>query len=451
MSRSDFLKFIMRAAVVILLLLFVFYGFLKYRQYDSYHGMIHEDADLIIKVNSDQLIRKIALNTLANPSYYFKPSEEDSVSADEDEDSGRGFTLPANLFAYTLKGDLKTFYTTLKVNDSSALKSYIQKNLDINSFTTSEKYSYAASDDRKVQIAFDHQRIVLAYTFNSKDVQTTLKEILFQNKTIDGGSETIAALKDADGDAVIMQGQNITNVDFDNGKVTLSGLLNLTPEIALPSTSSLAKPDTSSSIHVSLAGNVPVQYLKKYEINNITIPLDSLAKDFEGYLDLRIAGTATQYDTIITYDYNDDFEKVEVKTLNESQVPGVKVLVRGKASHMMEVLKQNQVVLNNKLNRTIFPLLDMNIKSKGTSELIFTNIDDKFEAELAGSSDFFMLYANFQRMASENALPVKSEYLKNLRTLSINASKAGEAVNIKGQLLLHNKNINALMQLIKNQ
>ncbi|UII32545.1 hypothetical protein LVD17_01660 [Fulvivirga ulvae] len=439
----------MRAAVVVLLLLFVFYGFLKYRQYDSYHGIIHENADLIIKINSDQLIRKIAFNTLSNPSYYFSPSQQDSLNADEDDDDGRGFTLPANLFAYTLKGDLKTFYTTLKVNDSSALRSYIQKNLEINRFTTSEKYSYAASDDGKIHIAFDHQRIVLAYTFTGKDVQATLEDILFQTKTINADSKIIAILKDADGDAVIMQDQNITNVDFDNGKVTLSGILNLAPEIELPSTSSLTKPDTSASIHIGLAGKVPDQYLKNYEINHITIPLDSLAKDYEGYLDLRIAGTATQYDTIITYDYNDDFEKVEVKTLNESQVPGVKVLVRGKAIPMMEVLKKNQVVLNNKLNRTVFPLLDMNIKTKGTSELVLTNIDDQFEADLAGSSDFFMLYANFQRMASENPLSVKLEYLKNLRTLNINASQAGEAVNIKGQLLLKNKDINALMQLIE--
>lgn len=449
MSRSGFYKFITRAAIVVLLLLFVFYGFLKYRQYDSYDGMIHKNADVIIKINSDQLIRKIAYNTLTNPSFYFQSAEEDSTSADEDDDDrARGFTLPANLFVYTLKGDLKTFYTTLKVYDSASLKAFVQNTLGINSFTTFPKYSYAYSDNRKVQMVFNNETVTLAYTFKGEDLQASLQQILLQKETMPADSDVISALKSADGDAVVLQGNNIANIDFENGKVVLSGFLNPDPEIEFPSTASLARIDTSASVHLGIFGNVPTPFLKSYKLNDITIPLDSLAKNYEGYLDLRVAGTAIQHDTIITYDYNDDFEKVEVKTVSESEVPGVNVVLRGKAANMMDLLKKERIALHNKLNRNVFPLLDLNIRENGASELVFTNLKNDPKPDYASSQDFFMLYMNFQRLAQQKPWFAQVNYFKNLKRLNISASRIGQNINVKGQLLLNDEDINALMQLI---
>ncbi|MBL6448633.1 hypothetical protein JMN32_20140 [Fulvivirga sp. 29W222] len=450
MNRSGFIKFITRAAVVVLLLLFVFYGFLKYRQYDSYQGMIHKNADLIIKINSDQLIQKIALNSISNPSFYFSPSEEDSTSAEDVDVISKGFTLPANLFIYSLKGDIKTYYTSLKVNDSSALKTYIQSKLDVSNFKVLRKYSYASSEDNKIQIAYNDQRLALAYTFNGQDIKKTLEQILSQNEAVATDSETISTLREASGDVVILQRDNLADIDFDNGKIVLSGIWNPDVGIEFPTTAPVALPDTGTSLHLGFSGNVPAQFLKSYNINSITIPLDSLARDYGGYFDLKVTGNTIQHDTIITYDYNDDFEKVEVKTVNKTKVPGVRVLIKGKANHMLDLLRKNRIAINNKLNRTILPLLDLSIIENDSSELFLTNLDSVPAPRYTNSPDFFMLHTNFQRLGLQNSLFVQHKYLKNLNTLNIQASRVGKAVSIKGQLLLNNEDINALIQLIRN-
>src|SRR5690606_34805386 len=126
------------AAIALLLLLFLVFGVLQYRQYSSYKNTIHNKADLIVKVSVDQLIRKMAWDILKNKSF---PEKEES-SEEKKEKRSHGIVYPANIFIYNLKETPNTFFTTLKLKDTTSLEYFLKKRFGIAYFTANDERRY---------------------------------------------------------------------------------------------------------------------------------------------------------------------------------------------------------------------------------------------------------------------------------------------------------------------
>ncbi|KIO77038.1 hypothetical protein TH53_11775 [Pedobacter lusitanus] len=102
-------KVLIAAATLILLLVLAVYGLLWYRQYSSYKNRVHEHASLIFKINIDEIVKQRGLS---------------SIKSDN-----RGFAVPANIFVYNITDKpAGTFFCSLPVTDTSALKEYLKKN-----------------------------------------------------------------------------------------------------------------------------------------------------------------------------------------------------------------------------------------------------------------------------------------------------------------------------------
>src|SRR5690606_6284892 len=131
-------RFIKLAAVTLLLLLLVIFGVLYYRQNSSYKNAVHKKADFIVKVNVDQLIRKVAWDILRNKSF----SEKEESSTGKKEKRSHGIAYPANLFIYNLKDAPNTFFTTLKLNDTVNLDIFLKKVFGVSSFISKNEIWY---------------------------------------------------------------------------------------------------------------------------------------------------------------------------------------------------------------------------------------------------------------------------------------------------------------------
>src|SRR5690349_16941972 len=99
-------KKLLITAVVLVLLLLSFFVFLEYRQYSSYKIPIHQDADLIIKINADAFIKSFIKEYGIN----YRKKIESADKHDTEETFNNGIALTANIFIYNLMNRPATFY-----------------------------------------------------------------------------------------------------------------------------------------------------------------------------------------------------------------------------------------------------------------------------------------------------------------------------------------------------
>lgn len=442
-------NFLKGAVIVILLLLLAFYGFSKYREYVSYQNIIHKDADVIIKVNVDQLFKKIAVNAINNSSYYSKRNKKDSIDVVKGE-KGLEIKYPGNIFAYNLKNKPNTFFVTLKVKDTVNIEHFLSSKFKIETFVYKKGYSIGVSKNKKVQVVYTNKKLVASYSLLGKSNLETLKEILFEKKVMSSNDKRIDDLKKNEGDVVIVNKDNNIEINFNEGRVVLTGSLNLKKYLDIPSKVKVEHLSSNSAIRIWLAGNLKHRNIKNHEINDITIPLDSLLENYKGFLDINIAGHTTQLDTIIAYEYNDDFEKIEIKTLHEKEVPGITILARGNTSKIIQLLEKEEIVINHKINRTILPMYDFNVGEIDSTTLLIRNINSNIKYERIESNEFFHLDVNFNTLLEQSNFSMISDHIKNMNELNIVATKEKNFAKVKGELLLKNETINAVMQIFQN-
>ena len=63
-----------------------------------------------------------------------------------------------------------------------------------------------------------------------------------------------------------------------------------------------------------------------------------------------MAKSTTQIDSVVTYEYNDDFEKVEALTASKKQVPEINIQLSGNPSKLYNYLESTSIINNGKLN-----------------------------------------------------------------------------------------------------
>ncbi len=441
------IKYLTIAAILILLLLFAFLGFLSYQDHASYKNAVHQDAGLIIKIDRNQLIRKIGFNALTNPGYYFRADEEDSLEVDEKEERRNGFDTRANIFIFSLKEAPFTFYATFKVTDSAALKTFLKDKFQIDSYDASESYSYGISPDRKLQAAFNQQRLVVSYAFQKRHSQEAIEQILLKKNLLGTDDPGISRLKKFDGDVVFISGKNAGSLNFENGRVLLSALLQQIDGYSIPEQARIAAVDTSSSFHLALAGGFSSSLFKTHTVNEFNIPLDSIMDNYQGYLDLKASGKVLQADTIITYEYNDDFEKIEVKTLQEKSMPGVSLMMKANAAEIQRLLSRHNILQGSQINRRLFPLLKLNFEMEDEATIRITNKESSPVISLA-EGEIFSMHADFHKLHFHSAIPIPEAILEDLQKLRITASPVGDEIAVDGELTFTNEEINALMQLM---
>ena len=157
-------------------------------------------------------------------------------------------------------------------------------------------------------------------------------------------------------------------------------------------------------------------------------------------------------DSIITYDYNDDFEKVDKITIQKSNIPDAKLNITTAGVGLMNYLgKQHTIDLSNKtLNKAIFPLYKIHVKETKNNLIFSTGDTNPINEKFLPTVDFFSLEVDFLKLNKQINASLITQYLKNLKALKINGSLIkGNKIETKGTLNLINENINSLYQLVK--
>jgi hypothetical protein len=439
-----------RLAAIIVLLLVFFMSYLQLRQYNSYRIPIHNKADVIIKINVEGIYKKLALDLISHPFYY--SNKEKGEKTDENK-KGNGVEIPANVFLYSVSAkSASTFFCSLPVTDTVIFKSFIIEKLHISSLKKISATMFSGtSKDGKLTVAYTADNMAIAYSVRREKVLDILTDILNRKNVLPVSDIKIKKLKQVSNDVDYVSSTGFGSMNFKNGEINLSA------EITSDSFFMIGKKIThrqfSAESTMKMWLNAPIHNQIKntvLSVKNYTFQTDSLLKDYKGYLDAEWLNTITQTDSVITYDYNDNFEKVEKLSTAQVQVPGITISLKTNAEPLLKYLKdQNAIKNDHAVNKQLFPLYSV-YSSKSAGYLQFsTKKGDGSTAKEESSDYFFFLEINFDKIRSQNQFPLLNSYIGNSSLLTAKAKKIkAKTILIESSIDLKNKEVNSLPQFL---
>ena len=452
------------AKVFLVLTVVSAFGYWAYKQFkktSSVLGKIHVNADSALKIGVQEIKETLLLDVLTSPKYYFdQASFKDSDDTDKPD---QGINLfPYSIVLYTVPKVKNTFFSTFLISDSEAFEIYVQNELEKKSVTIEdlnlEGFHFAKAEKSKMALAWNSEKLVVAFSLElrTKLLQGVFKDILTDGKVIkDKNNPLIEALANSNNHLAFIKDSSRVTINFEDGQALVDGSIRtISPQKFQPelSISALENPSLEVYFDSNFENATNKTELMKtlsevsfFAKNNLKV--DQVLNRTNGFISLDVDGETSQTDTIITYVYNDNFEKVEERTLKQKQVPRIHLNLGAENESLKDYLMKQNVVNGNGIFEP-FPLYQIHVKEDATN----TNFDT-FEGAVSTkekvTNSFLRVQIDFLRLKQDVAVPMADNYLENLRTFKLSASqKDGNLVRVKGVLTAADPNINILSQLI---
>ncbi|MCZ4244454.1 hypothetical protein [Pedobacter punctiformis] len=446
-------KFFKITAAILVLLLIFFVGTFKYRQYKANRMLIPANATALVKINTDQIYKSIGLNMISNLGYYLKSGEKKNTKTTATK-FDTGLDIPAAICFYTVEGKSDhLFFTRLSIKDSVAFKNFITKTLNLKPAKNFKNETYfAMSADKRLTILYHKTAVAIACSSGIEDSEQTLINILDQKNFVKISESNFKDLNKYSDHILFTDQKNIAKLNFNSGNIDFSN--EFTSNLQIPAKTVEHRVfNPENTMNLWLNAKLGKGENKSLKLKDLNLERDSIAKYYNGYLDVEWTNSTSQIDSVITYDYNDDFEKVEKVTLQKHDVPNLSINVAANANGLKNYLQQQNFIIadSNVVNKSIFPLYKLFV-SNGPQNLFFsTSKRTKLDLKQEKTTDFFYLNINFNKVNKQISLPFITNFAKSLNKLEAKGKSIGHnKVRIDGKLEFNNKDINALYQLLKS-
>jgi len=402
-------KVLFISAAVMVLLLIVGYGYLQSRKYNSFKVHIHNGASLLLKVNVDGLLFEMGYGNKQNK-----------------KNVPRGLSIPANVFIYNLHGKSPlTFFCSLPVKDTAALSNYLSKVMNV-SFTgrNPDGELSGRSKDGRLTVLYDAKNIAFSYSVVKENATVILNDILKGRNTLKNSDPKIQQLKRSAAhffytdEKYSGEGNIKDNLLVMTGSFPIAGLG--VPDQSVENMNLIGKPVLKIWLNADLKKFLHRQSLA---LKNFTIPLDSIAKNYGGYAALELGNYTTQENQEVTYDYNDDFEKVELLKTKKVKVPDFVGVMKGKAIPLVNYLQKNNILQNNLVNKDLFPLYNVYTENDESILLFSTAKTVTKSPAISNTTSFFSATIDFNQIRKFNQFPILNSYIDPFQYLKAKAKK----------------------------
>lgn len=170
-------------------------------------------------------------------------------------------------------------------------------------------------------------------------------------------------------------------------------------------------------------------------------------KAWNGMAHISLIGFKSIVNEYITYDYDDDFNKIEIKKLRKNKVPDIKVISGIKPNVFDSILKTNQPVKNGK-DTLLFAGSNYLIKKVGDKVYIYSLqtkmpllLDETIKSQIYLELD----YKKFLKFLDEFNIKMENEYLNQIHISNIFLILIkSETIEIDTKILFEDKDKNSL-------
>lgn len=446
-------KFLKIAAVILISLLIFFIGTLKYRNYSANQIAIPKNTTSLVKICVDEILKTLALNAISNPVRYFKSDTGKNVGRSFKR-LDHGLSIPANLYLYTIKDQPSTsLFARFKIRNLKNFEDFLSKAIGFKIKKVSNKLKYAKSVLGNIAICYDEKSAAVVFSSHIANFDAALKDVLNEKnfkKMSDGG---FSQLISSSSHVAFEENAQFAELNFKNGEISFNGIFN-TPEGVKIKTGlySHQPANTNNVMNFWLNADFERNTKKEFKLKNVLIEQDSLVKYYQGYIDMEWINTIKQTDSIITYEYNDDFEKAQKVTLQQKDVPNFLINISADALPLKNYLaRQNLIHLDSAMvNKSVFPLYQVFVGGNSKQVIFSTKREPSLHQYSQKTNNFLSLNLNFNQFNQQVNFPIISRYLEGLKYLTVKGQATGdEKIAVQGKLEMNNKDINALYQLLK--
>lgn len=445
-------KFLKITAAIVILLLIFFAGVLKYRRYQAGQTLIPKNVTGIIKINVDELYQTIALNMLDNPGYYLK-SDVKKDNAIKTDKLATGLSIPASIYLYHLSGQpAGTVFSRLEIKNSADFENFVKNVLHLLVIKNAKGITTAKSRLGNLVLCYSNKAVAVVITTQIKDFEPILIDVLKQKNMVKANESPFKEALHQKQHVVFTNGENNGWIDFKSGSINFSNAF-LAKDI-LPST---------QPVHHQLSQNNTVSFWlnaklkpstdKIYKFKDLILEQDSLIKYYNGNLDFEWTKSTTQTDSVITYEYNDDFEKVEKVSLQKRNIPSISVNIGSKDNGLKNYLTRQGLINSdsNTVNKNAFPLYKVFVQSNQENLNFSTLEKQNILTSKVASTDFLYLNVDLIKLGQQLETPFVTSYFKTLKRLEVKGKLLdNKKVEIDGKLELKDGNINSLYQILKS-
>ncbi len=433
------------AAAIILLLLLSFFGILRYRQYSSYKVPVHAEAQTIIKVNADDFLKMFVRNYGIN--FIKKIAKRDTT--EKAPSLNTGIWLPGNFFIYNL-ASLKptTLFCTLPVFNQQDFLLFAQKKWKI-LFVKRDGIYVGSNEAGTLNVACNADYISFSWSPAKENVQPYLKEIL-AGKDLTVQHPILAnRLKDQQLPLVAINGNNIVSLDFNDNQLLLHAAIENIDGIKFPATFQQRSFTAEPHSYISFNGQLdPSLFKKEYNIKQYSLATDSILGYLQDYLDVQLGPGILQKDSISTYEYDDNFEKVAKITVTDVQVPSIQLSVKASPGLLQYLQRQQIISTNLELNSEVFPLYKVKLRQQDAM-LDFTTGGNNFQQALTPSDNFLTLKLDVAKTTAQLNLPFLEAYVKNILLVEMEGTRKQEKIRLEGKVLFKGNALKEIVELAK--
>ncbi len=413
-------------------------GYFRYNPTVNITNVIPISADAIVRVNLREIEYNMVKDVVKHPFSYFK-STKNSGSTESRLSLFDQIVIPTNVFFYTNYSNLKNRWisSVIEIKDKTNLQAFFKQEKLVRK--TIDDIEYFTHKNVVYFIANNELRIL--FSFNKITKVENILSVVLKGENYLGEKEGILSNIKTSNQliAVSTKKEGFFELSMSSEELSIKGQLNQKNNLFLPykiqkNTNSLAS--ISGRINKQLLfGLVKTKQKERFE-KLVNLSLDSINNHWDGEVDINLESFIKRNDTIITYEYDDDFNKVEKKSIQKKVVPKLNIRIGGSTffdyllskDAIKNIEKENLLVVNpffktyaNKRKNELFlfsngTYKDDSVRSEKNKFLLFFNV----EKYLQNESDFYS---------------ISKEYFSSVRNIKAVVTKENKieiVVNLKG-------------------
>lgn len=379
-------------------------------------------ATEIVQINLRQIEHHLLVDAIKNPLKYisFKATKKRHTSFN------KVIVVPRSLLFFTNRSSFKGawFSSLIKLKDGAKLRGYLlQEGFEASTDKNLELFSKG-----KIIIAVSGENVLIVYKKQqhisvNTAVQTVFEEASFYKKDVDllklisnSKSDMTYANLDAD----------FLEADFKEGRFEIKGKVRselfVTDTYSEHSENSIGFIATKINSDHHIFKSLMSDKNKKKFSEFTKLSVDSIVDHWNGSVALHLKAVDTEIDTIVTYKYDDDFNKIEKKSVQELHTPNVEIVL-GSDANLYEYFYNNNVVqiIGNDTLFIGIPLYKMYARRQKNSLNIFTQ--KQFDTSLLKEKEhklnaYIDINRYIERPLGFSLTPIKNDYFQLLKNAS---------------------------------
>lgn len=399
-------------------------GYFRYNPTVNIANTIPAYADVVVRVNLRKIEYKILKDVVKHPFLYFSSSKKTTKTNISKSKISLldAIDIPTDVFCYTNHNNLKNIWisSVIKIDDKQKLLAFLEQEKFIKKQYSSSVTLFTRNN---FSCIVQNNELKLLYSFNKeKDITHILDFILKKNSYLLEKNKVIDYLKNTGNlIAIATKKDGFIELGITKNKLFFLGNLNNDIGFFLPYK---AQRNIKSLAHISAKINKELlfSFVKNEQKNKVkkltTLSLDSIKKHWNGEVDAVITSFINQKDTIVTYEYDDDFNKVVKTTIQATIKPDLKVKFGG--SNFFNYLYNKQAIkyVANDSLLVVNPLFKTYVKNRPNELVLYSNKEKSahFMSDNQHKFSFSFDVENYLK-SSKNTSITFNKYLQSVKKM----------------------------------